>query len=178
VNRSDPFRALRFVLRSLRGMRCWYVSCGGLDIPSFSLAFGGMNPRPVPLRNTFHSDDFRRNTGKVNLYVWCTWRLDSAAGPVTSSDDTEASIISGLGHLLSDTVESVDASLPGWDLSLQFSGRHTLRLFCDHVPGDPSYSMNWSLSSARNTLLVKPGSAISLERTETYCLPEKESPNL
>ena len=67
-------------------------------------------------------------------------------GPISSSDDTEQGMIGGLHRLVGEKVENVEVETPGWDLVLQLTGRFILHIFCDHVPGDPSFDGNWQVS--------------------------------
>jgi hypothetical protein len=50
--------------------------------------------------------------------------------------------------------------LPGWDFHLGFSNGMMLKVFCDHVPGDPSLHGNWSLTTTDWALYVEVGSKI------------------
>ncbi len=142
---------------ALRGLECWYVSVGGCTLPSFQLALGEKLLRPRPLRSKAHPDVFRQFEAEVGLLVWCTWRLDDPSGPITSSDDTEEHIGEGLGRLVGVKVRTASARAPAWDMRVGFSNRMTLRIFCDKVPGDPSFSTNWELWNREQRLEVAAG---------------------
>lgn len=159
---------LQTLAGSLRGLRCWYVSCGGCTIPTFQLALGGKIPRQAPLRNSAHPEEYRNYEGEANLLVWCTWRLDGADRPVTSSDDSADAIERGLTGLLGCDVEDAQVTPPAWDLTVRFSGGLQLRVFGDHVPGDQSFDGNWELWLRQVAVLVGPGDRCVIEpRTDT-----------
>lgn len=157
--RQDPSA----LVNKLLGLPCWYVSCGGCTLPTFQLALGKKVPRPRPIKNPKHSEEYRHFDGEANLLVWCAWRLDGPDSPLTSWDDTDANVEAMLGKLVGATVESVAVAPPAWDLTLHFTGGLTLRVFCDHVPGNPSFNGNWELWSASAGLCVGPGTRVTVE---------------
>src|SRR5438876_1038613 len=103
----DTAHAREAVIQTLLGKPCWYVSCGGSAGPTFELALGEKVPREHVLGNRAHSEDFRRFEGEANLLVWCTWRLDAADRPLSSSDDTDAGIKRELTRIVGSVVEHV-----------------------------------------------------------------------
>lgn len=152
------------LLHSIRGLPCWYVSTGGAAGSTFQLALGGKVLRQVPLRNAAHPEEYRKFEGEVSLLVWCAWRLDSVDAPLTSWDDAEAGVANGLGKLVGRVVESAEAAPPAWDLTVRFSGDLTLHLFCDHVPGDPSFDGNYDLRRDDVIVAVGPGPRLCIEQ--------------
>ncbi len=163
---SHNGQELNALVGSLRGLRCWYVSCGGCTLPTFQLALGEKVPRDAPLRNDKHSEEFRNFEGEANLLVWCSWRLDGADRPVTSSDDTGEAIVRELNGLLNAHVESILLTPPAWDLTVRFSNGLDLRVFCDHVPGDPSFDGNWELWRRDVSVVAGPGERLDIESRE------------
>lgn len=153
----------RSLVRSLVGLRCWYVSCGGAAGPTFQLAFGEKIPRREALKNPAHSELYRYYEGEANLLVWCTWRLDGSQGPLTSSDDTDDAINRNLGRLRDTDVRSVSVTSSSWDLRISFKNRLRLLVFCDHVPGEPSFDGNWELWLRHLALYVGPGNRWQVE---------------
>lgn len=160
---SADFSELGQRLDALLGLRCWYVSCGGAAGPTFTLVLGKKVARPVPLTNLAHAENYRQNEGEANLLVWCSWRLDEPDQPVTSSDDTTQAIAQGLGRIVGATLTSLEASPPAWDLKLAFSNGLRLSVFCDHVPGDPSFDGNWELWQQDKAFFVGPGNQVLAE---------------
>jgi hypothetical protein len=157
------------LIRLLPTKMWWYVSCRGAPGSTFQLAFGAKVRRPVPLKNPAHSEEYRLFEGELNLLVWCVWRLDSSDCCLTSWDDRKSSIESELGKLVGARVASVELAEPCWDMHLLFSNSLSLRIFCDHVPGDPSFDGNWDLSCPAYIVSVGPGTKISIEdRTISY----------
>ena len=150
-------------LSALKGLECWYVSCGGAAGSTFELVFGGKVRRPIPLKNVAHSEEFRQFEGELGLFVWCAWRLDAADGPVTSWDDTNESVDAGLAKLKGSRVEAVEVIPPAWDINVKFSNSLLLHVFCDHVPGDPSFDGNWDLRTPNMSIAVGPGTQYKVE---------------
>ena len=152
-------------LRSqLIGMPCWYASAGGKHLGStFSLALGRKIPRDTPLKNQGHADEFRNYEGEANIVVWCTWRLDGPDAPVSSSDDTEEGIQAALEGLVGASIVDVIIERPAWDLRLLFAPFHRLSLFCDHVPGEPSFDGNWELHTKDEAYYFGPGIALEID---------------
>jgi hypothetical protein len=145
------------MVSSLQALRCWYASCGGAAGAAFQLALGEKVPRRIPVKNPMHSAEYCHFEGEANLLVWCTWRLDAPDRPVTSSDDTAKALTQGLQKLVGATIESVSLTAPAWDLTLEFSNLLALRIFCDHVPGDPSFDGNWEIWARDAAAFVGPG---------------------
>jgi hypothetical protein len=154
------------VIHALLGKPCWYVSCGAVG-STFELAFGKKVPRQQLIRNDEHAEEFRRFEGEANLLVWCTWRLDESTRPVTSSDDADEGIFRTLPRLTGAVVADVLVEMPGWDLVIRFSNDLTLRVFCDHVPGDPSFDGNWELWQPDRVIAVGVGSVCEVEPRTT-----------
>lgn len=154
-----------FEVRSrLIGLECWYASAGGKHVGStFSLAFGAKIPRQKPLENSAHTEQYRNYEGEANLLVWCSWRLDGQDAPESSSDDTDEGIQTALQSLIGSRVVDVAIERPAWDLRLLFSPFHRLQLFCDHVPGDPSFDGNWELHTPDEAYYFGPGAVMELE---------------
>jgi len=151
------------LLPSLKGLECWHVSCGGAAGSTFQLTLGGRVRRPLPLKNPGHSEEFRQFEGEVGLFVWCTWRLDGTDGPVTSWDDTEESVEAGLGKLIGSRIDNIEVIPPAWDMNIKFSNSLCLRVFCDHVPGEPSYDGNWDVRTQNVSIAVGPGAQYRTE---------------
>ena len=57
--RLDP----RSLVRSLEGLRCWYVSWGGAVGSTFQLAFGEKIARSAVLKNPAHTEEYQRYEG-------------------------------------------------------------------------------------------------------------------
>ncbi len=151
------------VIPSLKGLECWYVSCGGAAGSTFELALGHKVRRPVPLTNPAHSHEFRGFGGEVSIIVWCAWRLDCPEGPLTSWDDKQESVEKGLTMLIGSRIDSFDLVPPAWDLNVKFSNALYLRIFCDHVPGEPSFDGNWDLSTQNVVIAFGPGTKYTVE---------------
>jgi hypothetical protein len=167
-NHSQGVSAL---VHSIEGLRCWYVSCGGCTLPTFKLALGAKVPRQRPLKNPAQSEEFRQFEGEASLLVWCSWRLDSADAPLTSSDDEPAGIETHLQRLVGICVESVRLAAPAWDLTVSFANGLVLHVFCDHVPGAPSFDGNWELWRKEVALIVGPGVRVVTQARDALAEP-------
>jgi hypothetical protein len=147
-------------VQHLIGLPIWFVNCGGAAGSSFSLALGAKVRRSSPLRNPSVSQNFREHTGEANLYVWCSWRL-ALGERLASSDQEAAQFQSALHALLGSVVQSVTVALPFHDLELVTdTGR--LQLFCDHVPPEMSYPLNWELTVPGATVSAGPGAKVEM----------------
>jgi hypothetical protein len=150
-------------IRSLEGLECWEVSCGGAAGSTFQLALGKKVPLPAPSKKTKHSHAFPEFEGEASILVWCAWRLDGSDGPLTSWDDTKESIEEELTKLTSSRIESIEVIPPAWDMNIKFSNSLCLRVFSDHVPGDPSFEGNWDLRTPSAFIAVGPGARYRVE---------------
>ncbi|QDT98381.1 hypothetical protein V144x_38670 [Gimesia aquarii] len=148
---------------SLLNQKCWYVSSGAVGT-TFELALGKKILRCQRLLNLSHPQEFREYEGSANLLVWCAWRLDRGMKTVTSWDDEIETVVEGLSHLTGKRVIDLDIQTPAWDLLLKFTGDYSLKVFCDHVPGNPSCQDNWILSIPQKTLYAGPGQYYGIER--------------
>lgn len=166
---DELLRQVKSFVGSMKGLRCWYVSCGGAVGPTFQLALGEKVRRLATLRNRAHSEEFRQYEGEANLLVWCTWRLDGPNGPLTSSDDTSENVHANLLRLDGATVQAVSVANQAGDLNVSFRKGLKLRVFCDHVPPSPSFDGNWELWRTDRTLVVGPGHRFEFA-------PRQESP--
>jgi len=83
--------------------------------------------------------------------------------PVASSDDTEQNIVMGLAALVNSKVVDVLVEHPAWDFRLLFSPFLQLRIFCDHVPGEPSFDGDWEIHTANDSYYFGPGTTMGLE---------------
>jgi hypothetical protein len=148
-------------IEQLKGLPIWNVNAGGAAGSSFSLALGGRVLRAKPLKNPSVSQEFRENTGEANLYVWCSWRL--VAGEAIASSDQEAAYFEPvLSSLVGSLVESVEVQDGLHDLTL-ITTAGTLCVFCDHVPPEMSYRINWELTLPNAVVSVGPGFAFEIE---------------
>src|SRR5262249_33872405 len=124
---------------SVQGIKCSRVYCGGAAGSTFQLALGDVVARLLPEREPVHTDESCQLETEASIVVWCAWRLDRSDGPLTSWDDTNESVEAGLTRLIGARVDSIEVIPPAWDVNIKFSNSLCLRVFCDHVPGEPSF---------------------------------------
>jgi len=158
---------------SLVGLKCSHVSCGGAAGSTIQLHLGEVVGRLIPAKEPRITGDILRYEGGV--VVWCAWRLDSSSEPLTSWDDSDESIEGKLTKLIGTVIESVELVPPAWDANIRFSGDRVLRIFSDHVPGDPSFSGNWDLRVGDFICAFGPGARYSIEETRMEIAPVGES---
>lgn len=159
---SNLSQELLSILYSLKGIECWYVSCESIGT-TIQLTFGDRIRRARPLKNPHHSEEFRVFQGEISLLVWCVWRLDGQDGALTSWDDQQESVATCLKRLVGARIESIETMQPMWDLSVSFTNKLCLRVFCDHVPGDPSFDRNWTIRTKHIICAVGPGTKLTTE---------------
>ena len=163
-NDSAPGAIVDDVERALSHMPCWYVSCGGSAASSFELALGAKIPRDeIAVPPGCPITEFDRFQGETNLLVWCSWRLDGGDSPLTSSDDTMEHLTAGLRRLVGERTLEAKVDLPGWDLQIPFTNDLRLRIFCDHLPGEPSFDGNWDLFLPDRTISINVGCICTIE---------------
>lgn len=168
INQAQILERIAFI----KALPCWKFGCGGSVGSSFSLAFGKRISRLAPKVVERRVIEEYQEFGEMTLLVWCTWRLDAPFQPLTSSDDSDEGIQHGLSELIGTTVQSVEIAAPAWDLNVKFSNNLWLRVFCDHVPGDPSIEVNWELYGDEQSLHIGPGAKYRIEKQEPSVTPQ------
>lgn len=149
---------LNIALAGLVGLPCWHISAGKGVGSSFLLKLGQKIPLPKPVGNV----EF---VSEASLLVWCTWRLDGETTPITSSDEDDEIIAQKLQVLIDQMITSIDFTSLAWDMCVTFSNGLQLRVFCDHIPGDPSFDGNWELRAANREVLAGPGYNLRIEES-------------
>jgi len=151
---EDRVAFFNIVKETLLNHTCWHVNYGRVGAV-FELAFEPKVRRKIPLTPSDYSDEFRHFEGEANLMVWCSWRLDSKEGPLASSDDESGSEL--LVRLIGLKVTALWINISTWDLILRFGDEFLVNVFCDHLPGNPSYDGNWYLTVKGSLLRAGPG---------------------
>ena len=149
--------------RLLLGKPCWHVVCGGTAGTTFKLVLGDKIERIKPRKNPFGSSIMDLYSGEVRLLVWCPWRLDDPAKPISSSEDLQEHATASLQTLIGRNIMNASIGLPGWDMKIAFTGQVTLSIFATHFPNQDSFSTNWELFSPECTLAVNAGSQIDIQ---------------
>ncbi len=103
---------------SLEGSNCSQVSIGRND--SLIIDFG-------ELETTTDG----QNAGALMLAIECPWRIDAPEVPVVGWEDDEEDIADLSTVLIGATVTAVEVRRPGFDLTVEFSNEHRLRIFPD-----------------------------------------------
>jgi hypothetical protein len=147
----------------LLGAKCWNVGCGGCVGYTFQLALGLKIQRERPLKNPTISSEYRHFDGEFGLMVWCSWRLETARGPVTSSDDETPQMEIGLRRLAGKTISKVSI-LDGWFLRIEFSNGWVLSVFPDHVGPNASFDGNWEVWTSDRLYAVTTNLTCEVER--------------
>ena len=157
----------------LRGQQVWFINGGGAAGSTFSLSLGKKSLRTKALQNPSVSEEFRLFQGEFSLYVWSTWRLESHDAVASSDQDFDQArpLLQTLaGQRVTDVV--VDGRCLDLRLIL---GNLNLRVFCDHVPPEPSFDANWELTiEQEGALVVGPGFARDLT-VVSRAIPPRDS---
>lgn len=168
---SFDITELRSFVARAEGLPCWraYTSVGN----SPALLLGQRVRRSVanamqshPRWKDLPPDSDRFFTSEAQFIIWCAWRLDSGTDTISSSDDAEESARAAIAELSGAALQSARVSMPAGDLELSFSNGQVLRVFCDHVPGEPSFDGNWELRIERSHVLVGPGAHCRCSESE------------
>jgi hypothetical protein len=152
-------------LKMLPGLECWGVLAGEGTGSHVTLHFGRKIERARPLRNPTLPDSLRHFKGEFGVFIQnCAWRLDARSIVCSSKtpNDNDGAMVRGLHMLIGQHVVTATAMLPGHDLIIEFSGAHTLRLFCDCFDQEKDGD-NYSLHSLARVFTVNAGGALSLE---------------
>jgi hypothetical protein len=127
---------------ALLGKRCWYAYVGvGC---TFSMDLGRRLLRDRPLTHRQHPPEYRKYEGESSLLVWCSWRVESARGPLASSDNEFDLCQEAIRRLIGRSVEDVRIE-PGWSLRLALSSGLVVSVFADHVGPKAIFDGNWEL---------------------------------
>ncbi|CAN5617844.1 hypothetical protein BH23CHL2_BH23CHL2_24850 [soil metagenome] len=102
----------------LVGLPCTQVSLGIAE--TLIIDFGELEPGPDG-----------QMTGAFVLAVDCPWRIDGHDLPAVGWEDEEEDIAHLSTVLIGGSVEEVEVRRPGFDLIVQFSSGHRLRVFPD-----------------------------------------------
>lgn len=102
----------------LVGLRCTQVSLGIAE--TLIIDFGELEPGPDG-----------QMTGAFVLAVDCPWRIDGKDLPAVGWEDEEEDIVHLSTVVIGATVEEIEVRRPGFDLLVQFSNGHRLRVFPD-----------------------------------------------
>lgn len=164
------------MLREAHNSICWraYTSLGN----SPGLYFG-KKVRRAAAESMMHSRRWMNRpdswyTGEIVFIAWCSWRLDAPDRPITSSDDDARAAAAGIERLTGRSLLASTLTPPAADVELHFSGDLTLKVFCDHVPGSPSFDGNWELQVRMSSLLIGPGSYCSYIAHETDAIDPRD----
>ena len=171
VSTIDFTELAAFVAR-VDGLPCWraYTSAG--NSPGLLLGRKVRRAQADAMKDHHRWKDLppdsdRFFTSEVLFIAWCSWRLDGEDQPISSSDDSEGSASAAIGELAGTSLKSAKVSAPAGDLELRFSNGQCLRVFCDHVPGDPSFDGNWELRVDRSHVMVGPGAQCRYAEEDT-----------
>jgi hypothetical protein len=167
---SDFIEELRLAFDNLANTRCWGIAVGGLAPSVVSLCMGKKIKRQIQIKNPVLPLDQQMYDGEIALLVDCSWRLDSTNGVICSwieANRAPVSVASTLEILRDKMIESVDLSLPGMDICINFSGSLVFRVFCDRMSSDED-SDNYILYTPKWNYIVGVGSQLTREPRHLY----------
>lgn len=105
-------------VEALAGLPCSQTSLGVAD--ALIIDFGELEPNPDG-----------QLAGSIVFVIECPWRIDGPERPAVGWEDDEEDVVQLSTALIGGIVEEVEVRRPGFDLSIQFSNGHRLRVFPD-----------------------------------------------
>lgn len=153
-------------IQSLSGKLCWDVIGGKGTGSIITLDFGKKIPRRKPLQSKHFSMETQMYEAELSLMIYCAWRIDSEEQVVCGSNDSneeQGPMLQGLRRLVDTTVESLDMTFPGYDLSITFSNKLRMHLFCNMMDAEVD-SDNYVLFKNEDVFSVAPKSVLGYEK--------------
>jgi len=137
MSTSITIDELRSAMWQFQGSRCWNV-CTCECAQSLRLSFG----KAVESR-VYNQSLKKRYDGQYELFVLCSWRLDSPDSRICGAGCDHDKIKQTASCLIGDTFESIEIIPPFCDATVHFRSGKKLRIFCDYFDKDGS---NWFCS--------------------------------
>jgi hypothetical protein len=102
----------------LEGFQCSQISIGMRD--SLIIDFGELE-----------ASAGGQHAGALILAIECPWRIDTPEVPVVGWEDDEEDVADLATVLIGATITEVEVRRPGYDLLIEFSNEHRMRVFPD-----------------------------------------------
>ncbi|MEQ9499745.1 MAG: hypothetical protein RIT81_22895 [Deltaproteobacteria bacterium] len=160
----DDGQKLEALVKSLVGQPCWSAVAGDADDYALVLDFGEKHRRSLRLANPELTFLQRTYEGSHSLLVECPWRIDAPFGVAVSCFDArreDGKAKDALDQLLGREVVAVDATWPGFDLTLRLTDGWAVRVFCIEVD-EKSGRKNWHCWTPGGLVVVGPRSRVEL----------------
>jgi hypothetical protein len=145
---------------------CWGIVAGEGTGSTIALDFGEKIPRKKKILNPTLTDEQKKYTAELSLFISCAWRIESDNKVICGSTDPNANdgpMVRGLKNLVDHKVDSIHVLLPSFDLSLLFDGFLWLRVFCDQTGEVEEYD-NYSFFSSDRIYTIKARSVLTWEQ--------------
>lgn len=155
-------------LYHLIGKENWGFVAGKGTGSILQLLLGNKIPLNEPNDNTNLSDEVRNSEAEYILYIECVWRLDSNNKIICGAWDSNSKngrMLKGLSSIVGINIVNIEVIEPAFDLIIEFSNSHILKIFCDQTSGD-KYTSNYSLFTKTEILSVGCNSKIEVETRE------------
>jgi len=157
-------------VKALVEKTCWGVTAGEGTGSVIGVDFGKKINRKRPLSNIHLSEEQRNFQGEYDLFVECSWRIDSQESVVCGSKDANESygtMVSGLNRIVGQRIVAVNANLPAYDLELRFDNDLILKIFCDET-NESEDCDNYTFGTPEQNYIVGCRSQLSIEERNLY----------
>lgn len=155
---------LKAGLRNLLAKRCWECAGGPTTGSRVSLHFGKKMPFLAPPNLPGKIPEYE---GEFIIFVeGATWRLDDQRRVICGSEDSKwplNEMMTNLRRLVGTTVSAVKLQNPVHDLTIEFSKRFVLRVFCSQT-NEQNALNNYSIHLPSGAFIIGPRSVLSHEK--------------
>jgi hypothetical protein len=153
------------VVRQVLGKPCWSAIASERTDWVIALDLGEKVRRSMRLANPRLSFLQRTYEGEYSFLIESCWRLDGPEMVICTCYDSNkpgGAMLTGIAELEGRTVEAVDVSSPGCDLTIAFNEGIVLR--CLSTESDPKTKRNnWSFWSPSGLVTVGPRGRVNRE---------------
>ena len=118
----------------IKGKPLWRASAGNQKGCNLHFRFGAKLPKEKQIFLISDQDAYPGEyQGQYDLFIKCSWRLDSPEKVLCSNRSNFRSIRSGMNKIEGMIILDVELHFPGYDLTLYFDKGLTFKIFCDTV---------------------------------------------
>ena len=118
----------------LKDKPLWGMSAGNKKGCNLHFRFGAELPEEKQIFLINVPDAYPREyQGEYDLFIKCTWRLDSQEKVLCSNKSYFRTVCRGLNKIKGKVVRDIELHFPGYDLTLYFDKGLTFKIFCDAV---------------------------------------------
>lgn len=154
----------------LIGKACWGITGGEGTGSVIGIDIGEKIVRKKPLKNEYLSKDQKAYQGEYDLFVECSWRIDSTEEVICGSKDAIDNLdamVKGLNRLVGQKIVSVEASIPAYDLEICFDNDLKLKIFCDET-NESEGNDNYTIGTPNGNYIIGCKSQLNIEKRNYY----------